>query len=140
MKEIEAVARALIQDKGRILVCREIGGKYFFFPGGHIEPGEDAEEALERELNEELGFKIKKFFFIGGSEHIWTKNNKKHHEINLFFAAKVNKITTKSKEEHIQFFLFDKKQLAKENILPVILKESALKWLKDKKLFWVKLK
>lgn len=136
-ERIEVVARALIQDKGRFLICKKIGNSYFFFPGGHVEFGEDAKEALTRELNEELGLKIKKCSFIGGSEHAYVENNKKHHEINLFFNVKVRKITTKSKEKHLQFFLFDKKQLIRGNVLPVILKNSALKWLKDKRPFWV---
>jgi len=140
MKKIEILARALIQNKGKVLVCRKIGSGYYFFPGGHVEFGEESEEALARELNEELGLKIKKCSFIGGLEQVYLENNKKHHEINLIFDVKVSKITTKSREKHLQFFLFDKKQLAKENILPVTLKESALKWFKNQKLFWVKLK
>jgi len=90
-----------------------------------------------RELNEELGLKIKKCSFIGGLEQDYIQNDKKYHEINLFFDVKAGKITTKSKEKHLQFFLFDKKQLIRENVLPVILKNSALKWLKDKRPFWV---
>lgn len=136
-KKIEVLVRAIIQTKEKFLVCRKIGNSYFFFPGGHVEFGESTEEALMRELNEELGLKIKRCLFIGGSEHVFIENSKKHHEINLIFNVKTNKITTKSKEKHLQFFLFDKKRLAKENILPVILKNSALKWLKNKKPFWV---
>jgi 8-oxo-dGTP diphosphatase len=135
--KIEILARALIQDKGKVLVCRKIGSSYYFFPGGHVEFGEESKEALSRELNEELGLKIKKCSFIGGLEQVYLENDKKHHEINLFFDVKVNKITVKSKEKHLQFFLFNKKQFVKENILPTPLKELTSKWLKNKKAFWV---
>ncbi len=136
-KEIEILVRAIIQMREKFLLCRRVNKRYYFFPGGHVEFGENIKEALARELKEELGLKIKKCSFIGGSEHLFTEDGKKHHEINLAFDAKVNKLNTKSKEDHIQFFLLDKKQLAKKNVLPVALKKAILKWLENKKPFWV---
>ncbi len=48
-------AKAIIKDeKGRVLLIVEKGG-HFGLPGGGIEFGESAAEALHRELNEELG-------------------------------------------------------------------------------------
>ena len=136
-KEIEILVRAIIQDNGKILVCRKIGKKYYFFPGGHVEFGESAERALAREIKEELGIRIKKSFFIGGSEHCFVEDKVKHHEINLSFQVLPEKLDTESKENHLHFFLFDKKQLARKTILPKLLKRVILKWLKDKKPFWV---
>ncbi len=127
-KEIEILVRAIIQKKGKILVCKKIGKDYYFFPGGHIEFGESTEKALIRELKEELGLKIKKCSFIGGSEHLFTEDGKKHHEINLAFEVRVDKLKFKSRENHLQFFLKTKKELSKEK-----------KWLKYKKPFWARL-
>ena len=55
-----AVAAAVIQrPDGRFLLAQRPAGKvyagYWEFPGGKIEPGEPAPEALARELHEELG-------------------------------------------------------------------------------------
>ncbi|PJA94895.1 ADP-ribose pyrophosphatase [Candidatus Jorgensenbacteria bacterium CG_4_9_14_3_um_filter_38_10] len=140
-KKIEVLVRAIIQKKGKILICKKIGkdyrGKnYYFFPGGHLDFGESAKEALKRELMEELGLKIKKSSFIGISEHLFVEDAKKYHEINLIFSVLTDKINTTSKEDHLQFFLFDKKQLSKEKVLPTALTQSILKWFKDKKPFW----
>lgn len=135
--KIEILVRAIIQEKGKILVCRKIRKKYYFFPGGHVEFRESAKDALNRELKEELGVNVKKSFFIGGSEHRFTENGTKRQEINLSFFVLPKKLNTKSKENHLRFFLFDKKQMAKENVLPKSLKQAVLKWLKDKKPFWV---
>jgi 8-oxo-dGTP diphosphatase len=53
------VAAALVDADGRILVQQRATGRamagLWEFPGGKIEPGEDLETALVRELEEELG-------------------------------------------------------------------------------------
>ncbi len=53
------VAVALIDVDGRVLLARRPPGKtmagLWEFPGGKVQPGETPENALIRELNEELG-------------------------------------------------------------------------------------
>jgi len=136
-KEIEVLVRAIIQSKDKILVCKKIEKKYYFFPGGHIEFGENAKKALVRELKEELDLKMKKCSFIGGSEHLFVEDGKKRHEINLVFDVKVSKLKFKSKEDHLEFFLKTKKELSREKVLPEILTKTILKWLKTKNPFWI---
>ena len=135
-KEIEILVRAIIQAKGKILVCKKIGKDYYFFPGGHVNYGENATKALARELKEELAIAIKKLTFIGGSEHIFIEDELEHQEINLVFETKVNKLKTKSQENHLSFFLISKNELRKEKVLPAVLTKAVFKWLKDKKPFW----
>lgn len=55
------VAAAVIEHNGRILAARRGYGKwkdYWEFPGGKIEPGESPEEAVVRELLEEMAAHI----------------------------------------------------------------------------------
>jgi 8-oxo-dGTP diphosphatase len=57
------VACALIDADGRILLAQRPEGKslagLWEFPGGKVDPGETPEEALIRELREELGITTK---------------------------------------------------------------------------------
>lgn len=49
--------KALIyDDRGRILVVKESGRKYWDLPGGGIDHGESIEDGLLRELREEVSF------------------------------------------------------------------------------------
>jgi 8-oxo-dGTP diphosphatase len=56
-------ACALIDGDGRVLICKRPVGKamagLWEFPGGKIESGERPEDALIRELHEELGITVK---------------------------------------------------------------------------------
>lgn len=61
MKQIEVVAAIIHDDKGRIFATQRGYGDYkdgWEFPGGKMEPGETPEEALKREIREELETKI----------------------------------------------------------------------------------
>ena len=66
MKSIK-VAAAVIYDGDRILSCQRSYGEFkdgWEFPGGKLEPGETAEQAVVRELHEELDVTI------GDLEHL----------------------------------------------------------------------
>jgi ADP-ribose pyrophosphatase YjhB (NUDIX family) len=96
------------------------------------------EKALAREMKEELNVKVGKMSLIGMVDNMFKQEGEKHHEINFVFTAKVDKISTQSQEKHIDFALFSREEFIKEKkIYPVALKKQLLKWLKDKKFFWV---
>ena len=63
MKQIEVVAAIVL--RGDTILCVQRGDNKFpyisrkyEFPGGKVEPGESREEAVKRELEEELNMKI----------------------------------------------------------------------------------
>jgi 8-oxo-dGTP diphosphatase len=61
-RPLEVVA-AVIEDDGAVLACRRRPGKAaagrWEFPGGKVEAGESPEQALTREIREELGIGIR---------------------------------------------------------------------------------
>jgi 8-oxo-dGTP diphosphatase len=62
MKHIEVVAAIIHDEKGRIFATQRGYGDYkdwWEFPGGKMEPGEMPEEALMREIWEELETRIR---------------------------------------------------------------------------------
>ena len=59
---VDVAVGVLIDGEGRFLLTSRPEGKvyagYWEFPGGKLEAGESVEEALRRELHEELGITI----------------------------------------------------------------------------------
>lgn len=61
MKQIEVVAAIIHDDEGRVFATQRGYGEwrdYWEFPGGKMEAGESPEEALQREIWEELETRI----------------------------------------------------------------------------------
>lgn len=56
------VVAAVVERDGRLLLCRRPAGKrhagLWEFPGGKLHPGETVEDAVRRELAEELGVEV----------------------------------------------------------------------------------
>ena len=61
-RPVDVAVGVLIDAEGRFLLTSRPAGKvfagYWEFPGGKLEPGESIEQALRRELHEELGITI----------------------------------------------------------------------------------
>ena len=75
MKSIEVVAAVIVRD-GRIFATQRGYGDFkdfWEFPGGKIEPGEKAEDALVREIKEELDADITVDSFLQTIEYDYPK-------------------------------------------------------------------
>lgn len=68
---------AVILKDGKLLLLRRIrpGLDYFIFPGGGVDEGETLEEALEREVREELTLEIKEWSFLFTLQNILLSPN-----------------------------------------------------------------
>lgn len=65
-------ATAVIINDNKILLIRRVkpGVEYFILPGGGVDENETIEEAMIREVMEELNLKVKKYEFLFSLENI----------------------------------------------------------------------
>jgi ADP-ribose pyrophosphatase YjhB (NUDIX family) len=82
---IEIIARGLIQDREWVLLCRDTANGYYYLPGGHVEAGEKAAAALQRELVEEAELHLEAGECMLICECCFEQDGKPRHEINLVF-------------------------------------------------------
>ena len=138
--EFHYLARAVIYFEEKVLLVREKGANHTFLPGGHIEIGEAAKDALRREIYEEIGMDSSIGKFIGASEHVWPDDMKDNHEINLVFTATVKGLTSaqapKSKENHIEFLWAYPEELKTLNFIPSSFRNNIKGFLNNSKFFW----
>ncbi len=68
---LEVVVSALIINKDKILLIKSHKwGKFYLFPGGHVEHNETIFEAAKREGEEETGLTLKPLYCVGVGELI----------------------------------------------------------------------
>ena len=86
------VVAALIRDNGMLLVCQRKRGTSFAmmweFPGGKVKFGETLEQALVRELEEELGAKATIGSEVYRTQHCYAELGEPIELI--FFQAELN--------------------------------------------------
>ncbi len=84
-RPVEVAVGVLLDAQGRFLLTSRPEGKvyagYWEFPGGKVEPGETVEQALRRELVEELGITV-------GAVHPWQQEvvDYPHARVRLHFC------------------------------------------------------
>ena len=89
--KIRAVAIAVVRKANKVLAvaCYDPvkNEKFYRLPGGGIEFGETAAEALQREIKEEIGVEISVGKKLGVYENIFTFGNQKGHEVMILHEA-----------------------------------------------------
>lgn len=77
-------------DKTKVLLFKvEDGRDYYMLPGGRIELFEDSKTAIEREINEELGYKLD-FSLCSIQENFVIKDSKKIMQYCFCYKAIYN--------------------------------------------------
>lgn len=78
----------IIKQDDKFLIMRVNQTSYFHIPGGHIEIGEDSEQAIIREIKEEIGCDIQETNLFAIQENFWKRNNKNCHGIEFYYIIK----------------------------------------------------
>lgn len=80
-------AAAVVLRGSHVLLHQLEGDDFWALPGGRVELGEAAADAIVREFSEELGVKVECGEFLGVAENFFLHAGKPHHEVGLYFAA-----------------------------------------------------
>ncbi|ALU61929.1 MULTISPECIES: NUDIX hydrolase [Pseudomonas] len=133
MKIIRIAAALLIGADGRTLLVRKRGTQAFMQPGGKIEPGEPAPQALARELEEELGLIVDPAQAVFLGEFTAPAANEPGFEVNCQLyevrtdaqavpAAEIEEVLWVDADSHAGLQLAP---LTRDLILPLYLKRQA---------------
>ena len=133
MKIIRIAAALLIGADGRNLLVRKRGTQAFMQPGGKIEPGEPAPQALARELEEELGLIVDPAQAVFLGEFTAPAANEPGFEVNCQLyevrtdaqavpAAEIEEVLWVDADSHAGLQLAP---LTRDLILPLYLKRQA---------------
>jgi dihydropteroate synthase len=91
-----AVGAILEYDKKIVLIKRakEPGKDKLDLPGGFVDPKESAEEAVIREVKEELKIDLKEPKYLGSYPNIYKYEDVLYHTCDLFFYYKIDSLPT----------------------------------------------
>ncbi len=134
----DLISRAVFIKNGALLVNqnsnKKTGESYIALPGGHVDPGEDCQSALKREIEEELDARAEIGDLAFVCESIYAGRNeseKSRHELTLIFAGEISGEKTEggrvlSPENDKNFRWLPLDELPQANLLPGAVKDFLL--------------
>lgn len=132
----EIIARAVITRGDALLVVRDVAKPWSFLPGGHVEPGEGVEDALIREIDEELGLASRVAGFVGVAEHGYIEDAVAHHELNFVFEVEIDDPDPRSHEDHLEFRWVPRADLPECDLRPGAVKAALISGPQGGTPFW----
>ena len=126
-QKILLITSAVINnDRGEILFLqRSKSGtfqKYWQLPEGKIEENEKPEEAIKREIKEEISQDIKRAELVSVVYNELEVKNVKYLVVRLVYMVSIHSNDIKLSDEHSNFKWFEKKNILKKDLLPGIRK------------------
>ena len=133
---------AVIISDGKILAMHDERSPYFYLPGGRVKMGETAEDAVIREVREELGIiaKIARPLWLNQAFFTEDVDHLRYHELCIYFLMDISETdllergnvftVNEGKKTHI-FEWLDFDQLKEEYFYPSFLKKEIFNLLNE---------
>lgn len=128
-------AAAILVRDGQLLVMQDEGIPHDYLPGGRVQLGESAEEALARELHEELDIPLPPHQLAFMAESFFMVDGVRYHELCLYHLMEApaellqrgDSFTRRESETEIHHFRWVPfEELRQLSFFPVFLKERIL--------------
>lgn len=90
MNSAASVAGVIVDARGRMIVLvrgKEPGKGGWDLPGGFVDPGETAEEALRREAREEVGLEVTAMQYLGSWPNVYEYGGVRYRTLDLGFVC-----------------------------------------------------
>ena len=115
---------AIIESHGKILINKVVKDDFCFLAGGRVQIGETAQNALARELKEELDIDVQISGLAFIVENFFEYEGESFHEMGLFFKIDGSGLTLPEDGEirdDIQFFWREVTDVSDLNLKPEFL-------------------
>ena len=126
---------AIIINEGKLLAMHNETTPYFYLPGGRVKFNETVEEAIVREMQEELNIRceIVRPLWLNQSFFEEDRTHEKFHEICVYFLVDISKTDILSKGDKFElnnnegayqsFEWLDFNRVKEEYLYPTFIKE-----------------
>ena len=125
---------AMIISENKILAMRDERSPYYYLPGGRVKMGETAEDAVIREVQEELGItsEIVRPLWLNQAFFTEDVDNFNYHELCIYFLMDItstdllergNKFVSKEGQQTHTFEWLEFERLKNEYFYPLFLKK-----------------
>ncbi len=115
-----AACGAILTLNDRILLLKrgkEPAAGMLDFPGGFIDPGESAEEALRREIREEIGVPVEDLRYFRSAPNVYRYRNVSYPTCDLVFTGRISRVPEEIQRSEIAAFgLYSRDEIRLEEI------------------------